>query len=271
MSLPYFAFYPKDFVAKTSHLTTAQEGVYIRLLNLMWMTPECRVPDNPTWLMRRLRVDKDEYEQNVLVIIDDFCMRSKGFIFNKRLREEWVKASDLHAKRVEAGSKGGKANGRKYMVSDASNAKAKQEQPEPQPDPDPDPDFAGGGTCDAETFREKILVAMGHDPSGMTANGQQVGGYAEMQWVTQTMSDLDLSEADTLGVVADVMAGKRDGPPSSFRYFSPALQRYAANKRAPPVEPAAMTHSQKNGDHRNGRQQNHSYEADYIAGAASID
>ncbi|WP_420023936.1 hypothetical protein ACN9JG_04090 [Cereibacter azotoformans] len=49
-----------------------------------------------------------------------------------------------------------------------------------------------------------------------------------------------IGEPEILGVVGEMMAGKRDGPPSTLRYFRPGIERLAAAKAAPPIDPSTL-------------------------------
>lgn len=136
MSLPYFPMFPSDFEAKTSHLTLEEDGAYNRLLRIMWMTPGCSLPDDNAWIQRRMRVDSDIFERVVLVVIEEFCERKNGRVSNAKLTEVFEESSAKHKKRVEAGSKGGRAKSLKSRETDPSKAKAKLKQPEPEPEPE---------------------------------------------------------------------------------------------------------------------------------------
>lgn len=91
------------------------------------------------------------------------------------------------------------------------------------------------------TDREHLLAAMGHDPTGLTATGKFVGNAEDMAEARRWRSDLELTVAEQLEVVRSVMTAKRDGPPNSFRYFRPAMQRFAAQKREPKLQPISLT------------------------------
>ena len=135
MSLPYFPMYPTDFEAKTSHLTLEEDGAYNRLLRLCWMTPDCSLPDDDAWILRRMRVDKDTFERVVLVVLNEFFVRSNGRLSNGRLAREFATSNAAHSKRVSAGKKGGDAKALKTLAAAPSNAVAKPCQPEPEPEP----------------------------------------------------------------------------------------------------------------------------------------
>ncbi len=135
MSLPYFPMYPTDFEADTSHLTLAEDGAYNRLLRLMWMTPGCTLPANDKWLMRRLRVDANTFDEVVRVVINEFFTVKNGRLSNAKLSRIFAETSAAHQKRVMAGSKGGSAKSLKTLAAASSNAQAMPKQPEPEPEP----------------------------------------------------------------------------------------------------------------------------------------
>ena len=136
MSLPYFPMYPKDFEAKTSHLTLEEDGAYNRLLRLCWLTPGCSLPDDPAWIARRLRVDAATYDRLVAPLISEFFKRTKGRVWNHTLTEIFQETNEKHARRVEAGKLGGRPlKSSQAKEKTQSNAKAMPKQPEPEPEP----------------------------------------------------------------------------------------------------------------------------------------
>jgi uncharacterized protein YdaU (DUF1376 family) len=137
MGLPFFNMYPTDFEADTSHLTLAEDGAYNRLLRLMWMMPGCSLPDDDAWIMRRMRCTCDDDRSVVLSVLGEFFERDGKRLSNARLSAEFAKSSEAHAKRVNAGSKGGKAKPLAAKGKASSNAQAKPKQPEPKPEPKP--------------------------------------------------------------------------------------------------------------------------------------
>jgi uncharacterized protein YdaU (DUF1376 family) len=137
MSLPYFPMYPSDFEAKTSHLTLEEDGAYNRLLRLCWMTPGCSLPDDPTWIARRMRIDMDTFARVVAPLLDEFFTRAKGRVQSPKLSRISDETNEKHTRRVEAGKKGGRpAKALKTKEMGQSYAKAMPKQPEPEPEPD---------------------------------------------------------------------------------------------------------------------------------------
>jgi uncharacterized protein YdaU (DUF1376 family) len=135
MSLAYFPLFPTDFDADTGHLTFAEDGAYNRLLRLSWRCVEAKMPDDLDWICRKARATTPEDRALIEAVLAEFFTRKGGKVFSRRLHEEWVKANDAHAKRISAGSKGGRAKAMKTNDTDASNANAMLKQPEPEPEP----------------------------------------------------------------------------------------------------------------------------------------
>jgi len=267
MSLSYFPLYADDFEADTAHLTLAEDGAYNRLLRLCWRTPGCSIPAEKGWIYRRLRCLTDEDRAVVDAVLDEFFIENKGRLSNARLSKEWLAANEAHEKRKKAGAKGGKAKPLTKKEKGSSNAKAKPKQPEPEPEPDieddadgararaleADPDPPSDACCNnhqaetpVDTWRETLCRAMGLDPQGITPGGRIAGTQADMAEAQRWQHDLGLSKMQILRQVREVMGKKADGPPKSFRYFTPAMQRLASDLAAPRLEPAPQ-HQQPNG------------------------
>jgi uncharacterized protein YdaU (DUF1376 family) len=127
--------FPTDFDADTGHLTFAEDGAYNRLLRLSWKCPGAKLPDDMDWIHRRARAVSIEEKALIASVVAEFFTRSGGKIFSPRLAKEWQKSSLAHAKRVSAGSAGGKAKAMNAKDNGHSNAKAMLYQPEPEPEP----------------------------------------------------------------------------------------------------------------------------------------
>lgn len=81
------------------------------------------------------------------------------------------------------------------------------------------------------TFRESMLDAMGCDRSGLIGpSGRMIGGQADMLVAAGWIRDLGLTGEQIIVVIGETMARKRDpGPPSTFKFFTKAMQRFAAD------------------------------------------
>lgn len=109
MSLPFFAMFPKDFEAKTSHLTLEEDGAYNRLLRLQWMTAKCKLPNDDQWIIRRMRINQDIFDRIVVGVLDEFFVRKRTGLYNAKLLEVYEKTCDLKNKRKKSGKTGGDA------------------------------------------------------------------------------------------------------------------------------------------------------------------
>lgn len=91
---------------------------------------------------------------------------------------------------------------------------------------------------DNPTFRERLLKAIGHDPTGVTANGKIVGDRVDFEAFEKARGDLRLSEQEALDVAKEV-AARRNGqePPNSLKYLIPSMQQFAGARDAAPVTP----------------------------------
>lgn len=94
------------WVADTKHLTRCERGTYHDLLVLMWRTPGCRVPNDDSWLAKRLDMTLDEIERELRPIIVEFCKTDGNWIWQKRLKHEreWSEAQ-AHSQSVKAKSR----------------------------------------------------------------------------------------------------------------------------------------------------------------------
>jgi uncharacterized protein YdaU (DUF1376 family) len=141
MSLAYFPFYPSDYEADTPHLSLEEDGAYNRLLRLCWMTPGCSIPDDKTWIMRRLRVDAETYDRVVAVVLAEFFKRRRGRLYSPRLSTLFQETLDAKNRRSKAGKKGGRPrkileNMEKGESNDNAMLSDTRAFPEPEPEPD---------------------------------------------------------------------------------------------------------------------------------------
>lgn len=96
------------------------------------------------------------------------------------------------------------------------------------------------------TEREALLVAMGHDRSGVTANGRLVGKQADMIVFNKWRDELGLTFDEILGVIHDVRQSRSypQGGPFSFNFFGSEMAKLAGIKKAPALQPQETPHGQ---------------------------
>lgn len=101
MKLPFFPFYPKDYVVDTGHLSLAEHGAYLQLMIHCWSSEGCQIPADQTWIMKRLGCSAKEYEDSVAPILREFFLISDDgkHLINKRLFHEYEKAVRMYQRR----------------------------------------------------------------------------------------------------------------------------------------------------------------------------
>ncbi|MFV0303405.1 MAG: helix-turn-helix domain-containing protein [Paracoccus sp. (in: a-proteobacteria)] len=100
-----------------------------------------------------------------------------------------------------------------------------------------EPDDDDGRASVELTFREKILDAMGVRPDGVAGPSKFIGGTGDMAEARRWLDLPGLTEALICDEVRKVMAQKRGGPPSSFKYFTTAMQQLSGDVSAPALAP----------------------------------
>ena len=151
-ALPLFT---DSWVADTAHLSRLERGIYMDLLVLMWRSPECRVPNDPTWIARRLRLDQQE--QSILKnVTAEFCFSDGNWLMQKRLRREYL----FVAKKRDAQSV--KAKSRWNKEKDLSRGNA----PSPTPTPTPTPTISPSPPQPASPERPESLPPNRGDGTG---------------------------------------------------------------------------------------------------------
>lgn len=168
-----------------------------------------------------------------------------GMLSNARAEVEIQKRADG----LKMASKAGKASAEKRKQNQQISATDVQ-QPFNHTDTDTDKKEDGGGGSAREaknlpvevllrTTRERILEAIGVDQvSGLTGQGgRMLGTQADMAEVTRWLDLPGITEPIMLAEVQRIIANKRDGPPSSFKFFTAAMQRLSGQLTQAPLDP----------------------------------
>jgi uncharacterized protein YdaU (DUF1376 family) len=108
--LPYFKFYPGDWLsdATVRRMPLEARGLYWELLAIAWK--EGGIPDDPSQLAGWLGLTPKRFERLWPHIEECWVHGKNGHLVNPRQEKERKEAEDSHRRRVEAGRKGGKAN-----------------------------------------------------------------------------------------------------------------------------------------------------------------
>lgn len=247
MSLPYFPMYPTDFEADTSHLTLEEDGAYNRLLRLMWMTPGCSLPDDDSWVMRRMRVDQETFYRVIKPLIAEFFRKDKGRLFSPRLMREFNDLSETREKRSIAGKKGGHAS-KPMKTNETMPSRAKAGPKHARGIPEPEPDIATSSE-DKSSSEAAAAQPQAREPEAipkpsrrdLKALESQLREAAKLEHspsrgllvVGPILGLIDAGcdlEVDVLQTIRAVAARANYKPPSSWAYFVQAIQAAFAQR-----------------------------------------
>lgn len=114
MSQPWMPLYIADYLADTGHLTAAEHGAYLLLIMHYWRTGS--LPADEARLARIARMNPDEWAVAMPSIASFFEDGWK----HGRIDFELAKAEKSHARRAEAGRKGGNSKSEKQCSSIAT-------------------------------------------------------------------------------------------------------------------------------------------------------
>lgn len=236
--IPYLPLYVNDFEGDTAHLTLEEDGAYNRLIRLCWRTSGCSIPNDPAWIMKRLRINKKQYDAVIKPLIVEFFIVKKGRVFQKRLKEEFLKINKTISERKKAGKKGGTAKALKDKDKTPSKAKdlpvAKQEQNSSI--------YNHTYTYTYNYNNNNITPSLesGNDPDSLGKYQQQICDVAFLKKLKEgdhqkidewLMDDLSV-EKDILPTISEVYRTQsaRDNTPGSLAYYDTAV-RNAKTKR----------------------------------------
>lgn len=227
--LKYYPRYPRDFLDGTIGMPLELKGAYSVLIDLIMLMGKRGLPDDPHYISGQLGCSVRKWN----AIRKDLISRGKievknEIISNKRADKEKIIQSKYQDKQAENASGDNKNNDLGQPPPTYINTESESY-------------IGGGDTAQARdhTFREKIILAMGYERSALTATGKIICNSAEMQAAQKWLDDLGLSEAEVLTVIGEVVAQKRDGPPTALKYFDGPMQRLAAQKSAPAMAPTS--------------------------------
>ena len=248
---------PAAYLGGVQGLTAREHAVYSVILDLIYAYGGS-VNNDPRWIAGWI---SDMGAAAIRATIQSLAARGKLIVTEteirqKRAENEVKTRENLRENRQKAGKKGGK-NSAKSRAELKENNEIGQANAstfaQPIREEKRREEYGGGGSArereaenheistDPPTFRESVLSAIGVDPvSGLTGpGGRMLGTQADMAELGR-WRQMGLSMPEILGVIGEVMAGKPDGPPSRFSYFTGAMGRLAAAKAAPLPEPEAI-------------------------------
>lgn len=149
MSMAWSAFYWRDYIANTGHLSLQEHGAYLLLMAHYYMTGN-PIPANAEQLHRICRCTTDAERHAVDSVLAQFFILQDGEHHHERIDDELKKSNEISEKRSKAA--------RKRQQADSNcnaNAPANAEQKHTQPQPQPQEDLLGGDKSPPSPVRSK--------------------------------------------------------------------------------------------------------------------
>lgn len=117
--LPYFPFYPKDWIAATRHLSAAARGCYMDMLSLAWLHNGCEA--DPDVLRRSLGAEKAEWLR-VWAELAPYWHEVDGRLHNRKLESVRDEATTFRETKSRAGQASVEARRKKHGTAQPQNS-----------------------------------------------------------------------------------------------------------------------------------------------------
>lgn len=224
--LPGLMMWVDAYEADTGHLSYAEHGLYLKLLFLMWRTPDCRVPDDDAWLARRMRLSVEDVAAQLRPLIGEFCQAKGGWLTQKRLSHEYVVSKEKREKkRAAAKSRWEKENDTCNSIDDAhaGDATPHMQNAASVHAPIPIPIKKDNNPARDEALR--VCSLLGIDVHRHASPAALFVQYAEL------LRDFTASEL----VAAAEKAKAQGSKPSSLRFLKPIALELREQAKPPPV------------------------------------
>lgn len=169
-----------------------------------------------------------------------FSRTRSGVIYSRKLTRMAKKAAAAR----NNGRKGGNPNLRNEKDNSQSDNPADNHRLKTQnPEARGHTNGGGGGArglaeIATPTYRERILAAIGIGPKGIVGPSRFLGSQADMAEAQRWLELPGLTIDNICAEVSRICASMQDGPPSSFKYFTRAMQRLSGSLTAAPLTPA---------------------------------
>ena len=237
--IPYFDFYPADFMNGVRGLTAQDVGVYTMILCRIY-EESAPVEFHTLRLATYCGMREATFKKTIEKLIDlDKFQVVDGCISNRRAETEISNRSH----KLKIASRAGKASAEKRQQKQQPVPTGVQQafnHTDTDTDTDKDADDSAGASEGNLEPREHLLKAMGLPPDGLTPSGRIHGNSADMFEAKRWADDLGLSVPEQVAVIRDVMQ-RSSSPPSTFKYFTGAMQEAAGRKASPPLKASIPT------------------------------
>lgn len=207
---PALPLFTDSYMRDCWHLSDADHGRYLLLLILLWQSPQCRIPNDPSWVARKLRRTPEQYEKEIAPLVQEFLSSDGNWLTQKRLQKEFKYVAGATKKRADA------AKSRWKKDKDKSNADAKEMQgtcgldaptPTPTPTISSPPNGGADSARDPRGFEawEQALLAV----EGVKGSKLEISSMHQMAALYR--DGFDLPGEVMPQVKADVAAARQNG------------------------------------------------------------
>ncbi len=166
----------------TDHLTNEEFGIYMRLIILMWGSPDCRIPNDDKWLSKHFHLSVEQIEKKVRPIIKEFCKVTRQFLTQGRLKDEWnLKLEHSDNQRTRANSRWGKKKKSTPAMPSIPSLLNPKNKDSGNSSNDPVEKTVNGGD---KPFLKSVTIERAHEIAGQydigyLENAWREGGYAK--------------------------------------------------------------------------------------------
>ena len=256
--IPYFSFYPADFMNGVRGMTAQEVGVYTMLLCRMY-EESAAVERNDMRLSTYCGMKEAAFGKVLdrLIALGKIISRPEGLI-NPRAQMEISKRAHSLKNNIKAG----KASAEKRQQNQQKDSTGVQ-QPFNHSEAEAEADTKATTSVVAAprdaspiqseidpTDRERLLSAMGADASGMVGpNGKRIGTSADMVIAAKWSEHLSIEEQCRLIAERTAAAKAKSAAfaPNSFNYFTAVMADLVATK-AQPMPQGSATGSKSDRD-----------------------
>ena len=232
--MPWFKFYPSDWLAGTRGLTAAETGIYITLVATMYERGEPLAEDVGR-LARMCGSSPSSFKKSLELLIDNRKIeRVPGGLWNNRVGREIEKRSEKsEVARQSANRRWGSTDEKGEQKQQTANANADKTQCERDASQKPDTRYQNTTV----TAREELdlLESKLCEAAGPALNRTSTG-LADLSrplaWINAG-SDMDL---DILPAIRRVCQAKPPNSVNGWKYFEGAVMDAKASRTAPVPE-----------------------------------
>lgn len=102
MRFPAFMFWPERYWLDAYDLTDAEHGIYLRLMIIQWNCPTCRMPNENTWIARKMGRSVQSIENEVRPVLQRFFKSDGNWVWQKKLLDEFERLVRMSKRGTDA-------------------------------------------------------------------------------------------------------------------------------------------------------------------------